>query len=333
MNQKENAQKLKLIYLLHILMEQTDDEHGLTGQELIEALISYGIHIERKTLYSDIALLQDYGVDIIKSFQGKQVYYHIGSREFELAELKLLVDLIQSSKFLTEKKSDQLIHKIESLTSIHEAMQLQRQVYINGRVKSENEKIYYNVDLLHMAINQNVKVEFQYYQWTIDKQKEMRHNGKRYLISPWALSWDNENYYLIGYDEDIKDIRHYRVDKILNLKLTEEARTPQDVIEAFDMVQYVKKIFSMFDGEEQTVRLQVSKDLIGVMIDRFGTDIEITPINDGIAEINVNVIVSPHFLGWILALGDGVQIAGPERVVEDMREMLKKGMERYGDDA
>lgn len=325
-------QRLKIIYLMKILMEQTDDEHGLTGQDLMDKLAAYDIHIERKTLYSDIALLQEYGVDIIKETHGKQVFYHVGSREFELAELKILVDLIQSSKFLTEKKSQSLIHKMEGLTSVYEAKQLQRQVYINGRVKSENEKIYYNVDLLHTAINQNVKIQFQYYQWNTEKQKELRHHGKQYFVSPWALSWDNENYYLIGYAEDIKEIRHYRVDKIMNLELTDVERTGQDVIDSFNMVLYIKKIFSMFDGEEQKVRLRVTKDLIGVMIDRFGTDIEIVPQDNDSVEVITNVIVSPHFLGWILALGDGVRILEPESVVEEMREMLKSGAERYGDD-
>ena len=281
----QKVQRLKLLYLRELLLQKTDDEHGLSSADIIEELQKKGIRVERKTLYTDMEALREYGMDIIMEHIGRQTIYHVGSREFELAELKVIVDLIQASKFLTDKKSHTLIQKIEGLTSVYEAEQLHHKVHITGRVKAENEKIYYNVDLLHTAMNKNVRVHFQYFQWNIKKEQELRHDGKIYTVSPLELCWDDENYYLIGFDHDVNDVRHYRVDKILNLELTEELQSSREGVIgesiekdntddiAGDAVAYKKKMFGMFGGETQRVRLRVAVDKIGVMIDRFGKDI------------------------------------------------------------
>ncbi|MBQ9279139.1 MAG: WYL domain-containing protein [Lachnospiraceae bacterium] len=327
-----SIQKLKLLYLLKFLLENTDDEHGIKSSDIIKYLSEVGIKIERKTLYSDISLLKRFGVDIYQEHDGRQILYHIGNRDFELPELKLLVDLVQSSRFITKKKSQSLINKIEKLTSKYEAEQLQRQVFVSGRVKSENERIYYNVDLIHMAINSDARVNFQYFQWNINKEKELRHNGKIYDVSPWALSWDSENYYLVGYDEDLKAIRHYRVDKIVNLKLSDNKRFGKDDFYKFDIAKYTNRIFGMFDGEEKRVRLRVKNSFVGVIIDRFGTDIEIDKINNIFFETEVEVAVSEQFLGWILALGDNVKIVEPEEVVKNMKDMLNERFKLYNDE-
>lgn len=266
-------QKLRLIYLAKIFMEKTDEEHYLTTTQLIDALSAYGISVERKTIYTDMESLRTVGLDIIGQQVGKVYYYHLGGRQFELAELKLLVDSVQSAKFITEKKSNQLIKKLEGLTSKYEAKQLQRQVYVAGRIKAHNESIYYNVDQIHTAIGNNVKIQFQYFQWNVNKEQVLRHHGKTYCISPWALSWDDENYYLVGFDNEADQIKHYRVDKMLKLKLTSEKREGEEYFKQFNMAAYAKKMFGMFGGEEEIVKLRCKNEFAGVIIDRFGKDV------------------------------------------------------------
>ncbi len=218
---KGTNQKLKLMYLMKILLEKTDEGHSITMPEIIESLKAYDITAERKSIYADMEALRTYGMDIIGEQKNKTYYYHVGNRQFELAELKLLVDSVQSSKFITAKKSNELIKKIEGFASKYEAKQLQRQVFVTERIKTMNESIYYNVDKIHAAIGANVKIKFQYFQWNVDKKMELRHASEFYYISPSALSWDNENYYLIGFDSEAYMIKHYRVDKMLTIELAE----------------------------------------------------------------------------------------------------------------
>ena len=215
---KSSNQKLKLIYLMKILLERTDETHSITMPEIIEALAAYDISAERKSLYNDIENLRVYGLDVIGTQEDRTYSYHIGNRQFELAELKLLVDSVQSAKFITAKKSNELIKKIEGLASKYEASQLHRQVFVTGRVKTMNESIYYNVDRIHTAIAENSRITFQYFQWNVDKKMELRHDGALYEVSPWSLSWDDENYYLIAYDGNEGIIKHFRVDKMLYIK-------------------------------------------------------------------------------------------------------------------
>ncbi len=328
---KGTNQKLKLLYLMKIFLEQTDDDHALTTPELIAALETYGITAERKSIYNDIDALQDYGLDIVERKQGKNTYYHVGERQFQLPELKLLVDAVQSSKFITEKKSNELIKKIESLTSRYEAKNLQHQVYVMGRVKTSNEKIYYSVDTIHEAISNNVKVQFQYYQWSVDKQQVLRRDGAFYCISPWALTWDDENYYMIGFDSQANKIKHYRVDKMKNLSLIEgERREGQEHFKEFNIAKYAKQVFSMFGGELQRVSLEFENNLAGAVLDRFGQDIIITKKGDNHFTVSVEVEVSPQFLAWVIALGAGAKVVAPDAVVAQMRAEAKRLMETYG---
>ena len=322
-------QKLKLLYLMKIFLEKTDENHGLTMSEILASLKAYDIPAERKTIYADIEALRFFGLDIISVPKGRSCYYHVASRDFELAELKLLVDSVQSAKFITEKKSHSLIKKIESLTSQHEAKQLQRQVYVRGRNKTNNENIFYNVDFIHTAIATDVQVRFQYFQWNVKKERELRHGGKWYQISPWALTWDDENYYMMGFDSEVSRIKHYRVDKMLSLELTEERREGKECFEQSDMVSYTKKLFGMFDGEEKRVRMEFKNELAGVVIDRFGSDVPMAATDENHFEARVNVAVSGQFLGWIMALGDGVRIVEPEDVAEKMKEKIRELMNIY----
>lgn len=322
-------QKLKILYLMKIFLEKTDELHSITMVEIISLLKAYGITAERKSLYDDIEALRTYGIDIIGEQKDKKYYYRVVSRQFELAELKLLVDSVQSAKFITTKKSNELIKKIEELASEHEAKQLQRQVYVAGRIKTDNESIFYNVDVIHNAIVENTKIKFQYFQWDVDKKKELRHDGKYYCISPWGLSWDDENYYLVGYDSEAEIIKHFRVDKMLHITQTEEKREGKENFTQLDMAAYAKKVFGMFNGKEQTVKLKFENSFAGVVIDRFGKSVQMVRQGDKHFTININVAVSRQFLSWIMSLGEGVEIIAPHSVVEQMKEEIRQLGKRY----
>lgn len=328
---KGNNQKLKIIYLMNILLEKTDEAHSITMPEIIAELENYGISAERKSVYSDIENLRLFGMDIIGEQRDRTYSYHVGNRQFELAELKLLVDSVQSSKFITVKKSNELIKKIEGLASKDEASQLQRQVYVSGRIKTMNESIYYNVDRIHTAIIANSKITFQYFQWNIHKEMVLRKNGALYEISPWALSWDDENYYLVAFDSNENMIKHFRVDKMLNIEVTGDKREGEEQFKGFDIAAYAKKTFGMFRGEDQKVSLLCEESLVGVMIDRFGKDVFMFPAEDKHFIINVNVAVSRQFLAWVFALGEKVQIVGPESVVQQMKEETGRLVRQYGE--
>ena len=322
-------QKMKLHYLENILKECTDEQHPLTSSGIIELLERDGVKIERKTLYKDIALLREFGLDIIQEKKGRNVYYYVGQREFELPELKLLVDLVQASKFITKKKSMTLIKKLEAFTSKYEASELQRQLYVTDNAKVDNEKIYYNVDMIHSAINANKSITYQYFQWTVEKKKELRHDGKIYNVSPWALLWDHEKYYMIGFDEDIKEIRHYRVDKIINLKLVTKTRQGIDEFKKYNISSYTKKTFGMFEGEEKMVTLRVGNSLAGVIIDRFGRNIDIKKVNKSQFETTVKVALSDQFYGWILALGNDIKIISPKEAKAGIIELINQRQKVY----
>lgn len=326
---KDANQKLKILHLMRILLEKTDETHSMTMPEIITALSVQGISAERKSLYNDIESLRLYGLDIIGEPEGKLYKYRVGKRTFELAELKLLVDSVQSAKFVTEKKSNELIKKIESLGSNYEASQLQRQVYTSGRIKAVNENIYYNVDILHNAINENSKIKFHYFQWNVKKEMELRKNGEYYCVSPWGLSWDDENYYLVAYDSEAGKIKHYRVDKMLHIGLTGEKREGKDLFERFDMAEYAKKVFGMFAGKEESVKIECHNCLAGVIIDRFGTDVRILKKDEEHFVATVKVAVSKQFLSWVMALGNQAKIVGPETVVNQVKSEIKRLNDLY----
>ena len=327
---KGKNQKFKLYCLAQIMLEQTDEEHYISMPEIIEALAAYDITADRKSLYQDLRDLEKLGIEVEGEATGNRYHYHVISRFFELPELKLLVDAIQSSKFITERKSNTLIKKLERLVSKYEAQKLQRQVYVSGRIKTMNESIYYTVDAIHNAISENRKIKFQYYQWNIKKEMELRHNGAWYHISPWGLSWDDENYYLVGFDSEAGLIKHYRVDKMLHISMSEEKREGSEYFTKLDMAEYAKKSFGMYGGEEQTVKLLVDNSLAGVVIDRFGKDVMLIPTDGDRFTVSVNVRVSRQFMGWVFSLGEKVKIIGPDLVIQQMREEVARLVRQYG---
>lgn len=320
--------KIKILYLLKIMLERTDREHGLTIAQISDALLEYGVSAERKTLYDDIETLRVFGIDI-EQRKSSGVYYHVLSREFELPELKLLVDSVQSSKFITHKKSNELIKKIESLASKFEANQLQRQVFVANRIKTMNESIYYTVDYIHEAINKNAKVSFQYFRWNAEKQKVLRFNGERFVVSPWALTFDDENYYMIGYDSQSGSIKHYRVDKMLKLEITDQNRDGSDLFKNFDMGLYSKKTFGMFSGDEQFVVLRCKRKLASVMIDRFGEDVNFSNVTSTHFDLRIKVQISPLFLTWLMNFGQDITILSPDSVKEEYVKLAKECISQY----
>lgn len=327
---KGTNQKFKLYRLAQIMLERTDDDHFITMPEIKKALEAYEITADRKSIYNDLKDLGQLGIEVEGEPVGNRYHYHVVSREFELPELKLLVDAIQSSKFITERKSNALIKKLEKLVSRYDAQKLQRQVYVSGRIKTMNESIYYNVDAIHNAITENRKIKFQYFQWNVKKEMELRHEGACYHISPWGLSWDHENYYLVGYDSAEEKIKYYRVDKMLKVQMMTEEREGKEHFRKLDMAEYTRKSFSMFGGKEQQVKLLVNNELAGVILDRFGKDVMMIPAGETQFTVNVSVQVSSHFLGWIMSLGAGVKIVSPDDVVEQMKKEIKRLSNQYG---
>lgn len=326
---KGSNQKLKLYYLSRIMLERTDDEHMITMPEIRQALEAYGVTADRKSLYDDMEALRVLGIEVLGEKVGRNYYYHVCGKQFEIAELKLLVDAIQSSKSITEKKSNELIRKLAGMASNYEASQLKRQVVVQGRVKTMNESIYYFVDDIHRAIADNKQIRFEYMRWNLDKKMERRRE-KPYVVSPWALTWDDENYYLIAYDEDAAGIKHFRVDKMKSIQVLEEKRNGQEQFKQFDLAKYSKMNFGMFAGEPVRVKLAFKNDLVGIFLDRFGRDITIRPsTREGWSETHVDVSMSDQFLGWIFALGTDVKIIGPEEAVDRFANELKMMYAHY----
>jgi predicted DNA-binding transcriptional regulator YafY len=324
MPRSEN-QKLKLFYLRQILLEKTDHEHGITVPQIIEALSGYGINAERKTVYSDISLLNETGLTITSKKTQNGTFYYVEKREFELAELKLLVDAIQSSKFVSKTKSNELIKKLEKYCSGYEASRLQRQVYVLGRIKTMNESVYKTIDVIHTAIGNNRKINFRYGFWNIKKEMELKKSGELYNISPWALAWSNENYYMIGFDSAAGIIKHYRVDKMADISLDEEKREGEAFFKSFNLADYTRKNISMYEGEDRTVTLEIDNGKIGIFIDRFGRDeITVLPQSQNRSIVRFEVNLNPQFIGWIFSLGDKVKIIGPESAVRKTKELLSE---------
>ena len=324
MPRSEN-QKLKLLYLKQILESQTDANHPLTAQELIDMLALKGVRAERKSIYSDMECLQDYGMDIVQ-LRGPGGGYYLASRDFELPELKLLVDAVQSSKFLSEKKSLQLISKLETLASRYEAKSLRRQVVVSGRVKTMNESIYYNVDRLHDAIAKNSQITFRYFDWGLHGERCYR-PGK-YTASPYALCWEDENYYLVAHSAR-HGLTHYRVDKMASITQTGEPRLLGSDYEGLDLSKYGKSVFGMFRGAPTTVRLRFENALSGVVIDRFGRDVMLVPDGAEHFTLTADVAVSPLFYAWLASFGPRVRILYPSSVVDDYVNYIDSTLEAY----
>ncbi len=316
---KNTFQKLKLLYLYKILLEHTDEEHTLTIPQMIAELEKCGIKCERKAIYDDIEALRHFGLDLVCR-KTKTTDYYVASKTFELPELKLLADAVASSKFITEKKSNELIEKIGSLTSVNEAKQLRRQVIVANRVKAMNEHIYYNVDAIHKAIAAGKQIRFKYFHIGPDRQKQYR-DGDR-TASPYALSWHDENYYLIAFYEKYGDIAHFRVDKMENIEPLEAEIIPHP--RGFDIGEYTKKVFSMFGGEDEHVTLRFNNSLTGVVFDKFGSNVNIKPCSGDRFTIRVKVAVSTSFYGWLFQFDGKAEIVSPKYVKEAYINMAQR---------
>ena len=325
---KSANQKSKLLVLYRLLMERTDEENPLSTAQIIDYLEQNGIGAERKSIYDDMETLKLMGVDV-QSRKGRGAGWFIGERDFELPELKLLMDAVQSSRFITQRKSDALIRKLEKLASVPQARQLQRQVYVSGRIKTMNESIYYNVDKLHMAIAGQKVITFKYFDYNMKKEKVFRQEGRRYTVTPFGLLWDNENYYLAAFDHNKGQLRHYRVDKMWEIVLTTLPRQGEQEQKDFHPGDYAQKHFGMYRGEEVNVTLRGEARMVNVVLDRFGQDLILIPDGAEHFTVTLPVVVSPQFFGWLFGLEGGVQIVRPQRVVERYREHLRKQLEKY----
>ena len=322
---KSEGQKLKLLYLKQLLEEQSDENHPLNTQQILNYLAARDIKAERKAIYNDIICLQDFGMDIVHK-PGRNGGYYLASREFELPELKLLVDAVQSSKFLTSKKSMQLIAKLSRLASSHEAGSLKRQVMVSGRVKTMNESIYYNVDRLHEAIAENSQIRFQYFEWGIDGKKHDRPGP--YVASPYGLIWDDENYYLVAHSPR-HGMTHYRVDKMTKIENTGEPRIMTPEGRNLNVSAYGKNVFGMFGSKTTTVRMRFHRSLVSVIIDRFGADTMLIPDGDEHFIFSMDIAVSPLFLGWLAGFGDRAKILSPQSVIDQYLQLCGPSVEQY----
>ena len=329
------GKKANMLFLLKFFFDETDENNAYTRKQITEKLVASGADdFDRRTFYADIDALQSFGFDIAEDKRGRDTYYYLRERTFEIPELKLLVDSVQASRFMTEKKSGELIEKIESLAGNPQAKQLHRQVIISGRVKSMNESIYYNVDALNDAINNDSQISFKYFNWNVNKETEYRHNGNDYFVSPWALVLNNENYYLVAYQEEEKDngdvfkgIKHFRVDKMKSIKLTGKPRIGKDCFHEGDYNN--SSIFSMYGGKTIRITFEAENSMVGIFIDRFGMDIPIARVDDNHFETATDVQISPQFYGWLFGLGPKIRITSPEFVIEDMRKYTENFIANY----
>lgn len=319
---RASGQKLKLLYIVKYLSENTDEHHPASTADIIAHLEANGIHSERKSVYDDMEKLCDFGYDIVQVHSRLGGGYYMAGREFELAELKLLVDAVQSSRFLTTKKSRSLIKKLEQMAGKHDAGKLQRQVYVAGRIKTENESIYYSIDNIHRAIQDNRQISFQYLDWNLNKELVPRANSER-KVSPWALIWQDENYYLAAYDSKDACMKHFRVDKMGKVVVCRKAREGIEQFAKVDLAAYTNQIFGMYGGNEAVVTLQLPNRLVGVVLDRFGREADIRQMPEDKFRVRAKVMVSGQFFGWLAGIGRDVKIVSPDAV----REQYKKWLE------
>lgn len=312
----------KLLYMLQYLLENTDENHFAKTPDIIEYLENtYSVTVERKTIYTDIKLLQDYGeaIDLEIVYDAREKGYKVMQREFELDDLQLLIDSVQSSKFITQRKAKELTDKLKRQTSRHNRPTLDRRAYVANRIRNMNDSAFYGLDNIHAAIAEGIKISFRYFNYNISKEKE--YNKKSYAASPFALLWNEGNYYLLAYEGG--KMKHFRVDKMDNVKLMDEKREGKDTFKALNLSERSTKVFSMYGGKEETVTLRFSNHLTGVVIDRFGKDVGIRPDGDKHFIVHVAVEVSPQFFGWLCGLGKAVRLVSPAPIVEQLRDYVK----------
>ena len=318
--------KDRLLTLLQLLLSETDEDHPITVTEITARLESEGITADRKTLYKDVDTLQAHGYDVV-CVRRTQNQYFIGNRDFDLAELALLVDAVQAAKFITTRKSQRLIKNLQSLTSVHQADKLNRRLFVEKQVKSENERVLYSVDLLHNAINSGVKITFQYTDYTATKRKVVKHGGKIYSFSPYELLWNSDNYYALGYSDSHEKVITIRIDRITKPELTELKAVPKP--KGFRVEEYSRAVFQMYDGEPQTVTIRCENDLMKSVIDRFGEKVKTALDGNEHFTAEVPVSVSNTFFGWVVGFGGRMEIAAPQEVKKQyfatLRKILRNG--------
>ena len=324
---KRENQKQKLFRLLEILMRETDDDHGLSMSEIISRLEEYGISAERKSIYDDFLTLEELGF-YVSHTSTKPPKYKLENKIFELAELKMLVDAVQSSKFITAKKSREIIGKLELFAGSHRSRELSRQVYVEDRIKTVNPASIYSIDAIHAAINDDKMLSFKYFDYDGEKKKVFRHSGKPYTVSPCALLWDDEKYYLVAYDEEAELIKNFRLDKMVETSVIAEFRTHGGGLDRFNPADYSKKIFGMYGGREELVTLECREKLAGPVIDRFGTDPVFNKTNFGF-KFSIRIMVSPTFFAWVLGFGEDMRIIAPEEVKKEFLDNLRKISSNY----
>lgn len=322
------ASKLKLLYLARLFEEETDDEHGLTGPQIISKMAEKGIDVERKTLYRDIECLRAFGYNIIK-YNRRPVEYGLATREFQEAELMLLADAVQSSRFLTKKKSDALVKAVGRLGSSHMAHALKRRLHVEGRIKSQNESVYYNIDGIQDAIDAKRKVEFKYFKYNERKEKVWQHGGEFYIETPVQLIYVDDEYYLVVWNDKHGDFATYRVDRMKSIRVSEEEATRNERIASFKVDEYRQRAFGMYAGKTVDVTLRVAGAAMSTVIDRFGKDVPVDAQDDGTARASVRVMEAPTFYGWLATLGSQVEIEGPRRVRDAYAGYLRGILERY----
>ncbi len=316
---KSDRQKLKLLYIREHLERNSDEKHPVRAQELLEMLAARGILCERKSIYDDIRVLQEYGLDIVHQ-RGKGGGYYIASRVFELPELKLLIDAVQSSRYLTEGKSRELIGKLLTQCSRYDEHLVDRSVHIDRRVKSMNETIYYNVDAIQEAISQNAQITFRYFDWGVDGQRHYR--DRTYQASPYGICQNNENCYLLAFSPR-HGVTHYRVDRMTGIALAEEARVPCPELTGPRLVEHANQQFQMFSGASQQVKLRFHRSLANVVVDRFGLGTMMVPDGEDCFTFTAKVAVSDLFLSWVIGFGDKAQILYPQAVADQCRELAQ----------
>lgn len=322
--------KLKILYLRDFLLNKSNEESKLSIQDIIEYLATYGIDVERKTVYSDLTCLEEYGMDILVE-KGKFNRYYIGVRDFELAELKLLVDAVATSRFIPERKSKELIRKISTLASEGESKKLNRQIIVANRPKSTNINIYYNIDRLHEAIANKRQVTFKYFDVGIDLKK--KYHKKERTVDPYVLTWGNETYYLIGYHHEDKKVKHFRIDKIESVELLNSKSAPK--VKDFDIVNYSKSVFAMFGSVDTTmVELEFAESLIGAVRDKFGSDVKVekqsgilAPNGESTFRVRVEIALSPTFYGWLLYFGNKARIISPQEARQGYIRLMEESLE------
>lgn len=323
---KSDNQKLKIFYILDYLQKNSHQDHPVRAAELLTMLEQqHNIICERKTIYSDIGALQDYGVDIV-SIPGKNGGYYIASRNFELPELKLLIDAVQSSRFLTEKKSRELIEKLCSQCSVYDARLMRRDVLVSGRVKSMNETIYYNVDAIQDAIAENRQITFRYFDYGLDGKRHYR--NRNYQASPYGLCQDHENCYLLAHSER-HGVTSYRVDRMSDIRLLDNPRTPCPELTGKALTEHANRLFQMYAGEQTAVKLRFHRSLINAVIDRFGREVMLIPDGEEHFVFTAEVAVSPMFLSWVIGFGQKAKILYPESVVQACQDLCREALAQY----